>query len=66
MALYAYRAIDELGKSIKGLQDAANLVDLEMRLKRSNLDLIDAKIDRGAGGAGQKIKRPDLIPSSLI
>ncbi|MEQ1527219.1 MAG: type II secretion system F family protein [Gallionella sp.] len=61
MALYAYRAIDELGKSIKGLQDAANLVDLEMRLKRSNLDLIDAKIDRGAGGAGQKIKRPDLI-----
>ena len=61
MALYAYRAIDELGKSIKGLQDAANLVDLEMRLKRSSLDLIDAKIDRGAGGAGQKIKRPDLI-----
>lgn len=61
MALYAYRAIDELGKSIKGLQDAANLVDLEMRLKRSNLDLIDAKMDRGAGGAGQKIKRPDLI-----
>ncbi len=61
MALYAYRAIDELGKSIKGLQDAANLVDLEMRLKRSNLDLIDAKVDRGAGGAGQKIKRPDLI-----
>ncbi len=32
-----------------------------MRLKRSNLDLIDAKMDRGAGGAGQKIKRPDLI-----
>ncbi len=61
MALYAYRAIDELGKSIKGLQDAANLVDLEMRLKRSNLDLIDAKVDRGTSGAGQKIKRPDLI-----
>jgi type IV pilus assembly protein PilC len=61
MALYAYRAIDELGKQTKGLQDAANLIDLEMRLKRNNLDLIDAKVDRGTSGVGQKIKRHDLI-----
>jgi type IV pilus assembly protein PilC len=61
MALYAYRAIDELGKQTKGLQDAANLIDLEMRLKRNNLDLIDAKVDRGTSGVGQKIKRSDLI-----
>ncbi|NOU00068.1 MAG: type II secretion system F family protein [Gallionella sp.] len=62
MSLYAYRAINDLGKSIKGLQDAANLVDLEMRLKRSGLDLIDAKVDSGNMGLGRgKVKRPDLI-----
>jgi type IV pilus assembly protein PilC len=62
MALYSYRAVNELGKSTKGLQDAANLVDLEVRLKRNGLDLIDAKIDRGTIGLGRgKIKRPELI-----
>ncbi len=62
MALYAYRAIDEQGKARKGLQDAANEVDLEQRLKRSGLDLIDAKTDSGRGwGSRRKVKRPDLI-----
>lgn len=62
MSLYSYRAINDLGKSIKGLQDAANLVDLEVRLKRNGLDLIDAKIDRGTIGLGRgKVKRPELI-----
>lgn len=62
MSLYAYHAINDLGKSIRGLQDAANLVDLEMRLKRSGLDLIDAKVDSGTIGIGRgKVKRPDLI-----
>jgi len=62
MALYTYRAMDNRGKTHKGLQDAANQVDLELRLKRSGLDLIDAKIDRGRPGIGRrKIKRPELI-----
>ncbi|MEO6976444.1 MAG: type II secretion system F family protein [Gallionella sp.] len=62
MSLYSYRAIDDLGKSHRGLQDAANQVDLELRLKRSGLDLIDAKVDSGRAGAGRgKIKRPELI-----
>jgi len=62
MPLYSYRAIDELGKSIKGLQDAANLIDLEQRLKRSGLDLIDAKTDRGNTSIlPKKVKRPELI-----
>ncbi len=61
MALYSYRAIDEHGKPHRGLQDAANQVDLEMRLKRSGLDLIDAKIDSGGAGMRGKIKRPELI-----
>jgi len=62
MALYNYRAIDSLGKPHRGLQDAANQVDLELRLKRGGLDLIDAKVDAGSGGSGRnKIKRPELI-----
>lgn len=62
MALFSYRAIDDLGKTHKGLQDAANQVDLELRLKRSGLDLIDAKLDTRRQGAGRrKIKRTDLI-----
>ncbi|MBI3479524.1 MAG: type II secretion system F family protein [Nitrosomonadales bacterium] len=62
MALYSYRAIDDHGKTQKGLQDAANQVDLELRLKRGGLDLIDAKIDDGRVGLGySKIKRTELI-----
>ncbi|MGC2049628.1 MAG: type II secretion system F family protein, partial [Gallionella sp.] len=62
MSLYSYRAIDIHGKSLKGLQDAANLIDLEQRLKRSGLDLIDAKMDRGNFSIkSKKVKRPDLI-----
>lgn len=62
MALYSYRAVDDLGKTHKGLQDAANQVDLELRLKRSGLDLIDAKLDRSKSGmGGRKIKRAELI-----
>jgi type IV pilus assembly protein PilC len=62
MSLYSYRAIDDLGKTHRGLQDAANQVDLELRLKRSGLDLIDVKLDSGRTGSGRgKIKRPELI-----
>ena len=62
MALYSYRAIDGQGKSSMGLQDATNVIDLEMRLKRSGLDLIDARVDSGTAGLMHgKIKRPDLI-----
>ena len=62
MALYSYRAINDQGKSSKGLQDAANVIDLELRLKRSGLDLINAKVDTGKYRIGRnKIKRPELI-----
>ncbi|OFZ66661.1 MAG: secretion system protein [Betaproteobacteria bacterium RBG_16_56_24] len=62
MALYFYRAMDEQGKTLKGLQDAANPVDLELRLKRSGLDLIGARVDSGKADWGRrKIKRPELI-----
>lgn len=62
MALYSYRAIDAQGKSSRGLQDAANVIDLEMRLKRSGLDLVDAKIDTGKSALQRgRIHRPELI-----
>lgn len=62
MALYVYRAMDSHGKILKGLQDAANSVDLELRLKRGGLDLIDAKVNKGSTDWGRiKIKRPELI-----
>ncbi|HEY0665570.1 MAG TPA: type II secretion system F family protein [Gallionella sp.] len=62
MALYSYNALDSEGKTHKGLQDAANQVDLELKLKRGGLDLIDAKIDTGGAGLGRsRIKRPELI-----
>jgi type IV pilus assembly protein PilC len=62
MALYSYRAVDDQGKTHKGLQDAANQVDLELRLKRGGLDLINAKLDSGGMDFGRnKIKRTELI-----
>jgi type IV pilus assembly protein PilC len=62
MTLYSYRAIDDQGKPSKGLQDAANVIDLEMRLKRAGLDLIEAKVDEGKTTLRRgKIKRPELI-----
>ena len=43
MPLYNYRAIDAGGRKLSGRIDALNLVDLEMRLKRMEIDLIDGQ-----------------------
>lgn len=60
--MYAYKAIDAQGKRAKGLQDAANQVDLELHLKRGGLDLISAKEEKNAASSGRsKIRRIDLI-----
>ncbi|MFZ2301185.1 MAG: type II secretion system F family protein [Gallionella sp.] len=62
MTLYSYLAIDGQGKRHKGLHDAGNLVELELRLKRGGLDLIDAKLDAGkVRMLRSKIKRAELI-----
>jgi type IV pilus assembly protein PilC len=64
MAMYSYKAIDAQGKTSKGLQDAANLVDLELHLKRGGLDLISAQEETNASSFAfgrSKIKRSDLI-----
>ncbi|MDE2311018.1 MAG: type II secretion system F family protein [Betaproteobacteria bacterium] len=62
MALYSYKAINDQGKTTKGMQDTANVVDLELRLKRVGLDLIQAREDEKKSAFGvKKIKRTDLI-----
>jgi len=62
VALYSYKAINDQGVTSKGLQDAANVVDLELRLKRIGMDLIQAREDDGKPAFGvKKVKRTDLI-----
>ena len=62
MAIYSYKAVNSIGKAARGLQDAANLVDLELHLKRSGLDLISANlVDSHSAFGLKKIKRADLI-----
>ncbi len=63
MPLYAYRAMDLAGQMVPGAMDATNSADLELRLRRMELDLIDFRV------AGQKavafgkrvVRRTDLI-----
>jgi len=61
--MYSYKAINPQGKNTRGMQDAANLIDLELHLKRSGLDLISARLvdNEGSSFGMKKIKRPDLI-----
>lgn len=62
MTMYSYKALNAGGKTCKGLQDAANLIDLELHLKRDGLDLINAKEKTNTSSFGSsKIKRIDLI-----
>lgn len=40
MPLYTYKAVDPGGRAVLGRIDALNIVDLEMRLRRMELDLV--------------------------
>ena len=62
MALFSYRAMNPNGKMISGNLDAMNVIDLELRLKRLDLDLITQGLaSRRAFFRGRQVKRPDLI-----
>jgi type IV pilus assembly protein PilC len=61
MPLYAYKAVDGNGRTILGRIDAINPVDLEMRLKRMELDLINGEQVKQGGFGGSKISRRELI-----
>src|SRR5687767_9357033 len=64
MPSFQYKAVEKNGRSVRGGLDAVNEADLELRLRRMNLDLVtckqvDRKVSRLSGGG--KIVRRDLI-----
>ncbi len=62
MALYSYKAINELGQLAKGQLDAASEFDLELQLKRFKLEMVSARTAlKFTLIAGKKIRRADLI-----
>lgn len=64
MAVFAYSSVDALGKRVRGRIEAVNVIDLEMRLKRIGLDLVDAApagAEKPSVFASRRISRRDLI-----
>ncbi len=62
MTQYYYRAMDAAGQIQPGNMDAANEPDLELRLHRMGLDLIDCRVSRAKVVALKRlITRRDLI-----
>jgi type IV pilus assembly protein PilC len=63
MAAFQYKAIDRTGRPARGKLDAANEVDLELRLKKMGLDLITSRALRSHAPslASGQITRTDLI-----
>src|SRR5512140_1623602 len=62
MALFAYRAVDAEGHISTGNLDAANAIDLELRLKRLGLDLITFdSVKRATAARTRHITRQELI-----
>ncbi len=62
MASYSYRAIDGDGEVQSGNIDAANTIDLELRLKRMGMDLIRFEaVTKSAFSGARRITRKELI-----
>ena len=61
MPSFTYRAINEMGRTVRGVIAADNEIDLEARLKQIKLDLVDARVAKAKGGRGGKIKTKNLI-----
>ena len=62
MALYAYKAMSKQGRMVLGQLEAINVIDLEMRLKRMDLDFITGDpVKQGGFLAQGKISRQELI-----
>ena len=57
MSLYNYKAVAADGRQVQGRIDALNLVDLELRLRRMELDLID-----GEPISNRSLFRPGGVP----
>jgi type IV pilus assembly protein PilC len=62
MALFAYRAVDAEGRVSSGNLDAANAIDLELRLKRLGLDLVTFdSVKRSVAARSRSVSRTELI-----
>ena len=63
MPAFEYKAVDRAGRSARGKLDAANEVDLELRLRKMGLDLITTRLLRSHSPtlASGSITRQDLI-----
>lgn len=63
MSSFSYRAMNAAGKTIRGMMDATNLPELELRLKRMDLDLIEYKerTERKLVIGKVRVSRKDLI-----
>ena len=62
MALYTYKAVNADGRKVLGRIDAINLVDLEMRLRRMELDLVSgAPVSHRGLFAGGGVPRREII-----
>jgi type IV pilus assembly protein PilC len=70
MPAYKYKAVGKTGRRTRGKIDAVNEIDLELRLRQMNLDLITFReIERSrsgfGSGSGGSITRRDLITFCL-
>lgn len=63
MDFYQYKAIDQFGRIQIGKADAINVADLEMRLRKMGLDLVNCREIKSSGHkvSGRGVKRRDLI-----
>jgi type IV pilus assembly protein PilC len=62
MALFAYKAVDAEGRTSNGNLDAANAIDLELRLKRLGLDLLTFEgVKRSTAARTRRVTRTELI-----
>lgn len=59
---YQYRAIDPVGRQTKGLMEARNVADLEVRLQQMGLDLTTVKLSKKSWSffASNKVSQRDL------
>jgi len=60
--LFTYKAVTPAGRRMQGQMDATNLIDLEMRLKRMELDFINGQpVTHGNLAWGATVPRRELI-----
>mgnify|MGYP001014114108 FL=1 len=60
--IFDYKAVSAEGRMTYGRLDAINLIDLEMRLKRMNLDLVTGTpVQQRALFGSRGVPRPELI-----